>query len=74
MTDKNIGEQVIKNAVASKRAAERITAPVFTLEQLMQSAQFSKIEKDFMTAYINEPMTVVEARKLLDKKMKEAVK
>lgn len=74
MTDKNIVEQAAKNAVTAKKVAERITAPVFTLEQLLQSAQFSKIEKDFMTAYINEPMTVVEARKLLDKKMKEAVK
>jgi len=47
----------------------------FPLASLLQSAEFTSLEKDFLKAYATKKgYTVAEARTLLDKKLKEVAK
>jgi len=58
-----------------KQADAETKAPAFSIDQLVESQEFSNLEKDFLKAFAGErKYSIAEAKTLLDKKLKGEVK
>ncbi|TYU82170.1 hypothetical protein FZX01_15885 [Listeria monocytogenes] len=54
---------------------KQVNDPKFSKADILSSTSFTKIEKDILSAVLdNVPYTLKEARNLLDKKLKGVVK
>lgn len=59
----------------TKSVPKESTEPRYPKADILKSAEFSKIERDFLTAYLPDgDHTITDAKKVLDKIRKGAVK
>ena len=63
--------------MATKKKSETKSEPTYSKSEILQASDaFTRIERDFLSVYLSDGQayTLIEARKVLNQKLKEAIK
>ena len=63
--------------MATKKKSEAKSEPTYSKSEILQANDaFTRIERDFLSVYLSDETsyTLTEARKVLNQKLKEAIK
>ena len=63
--------------MATKKKSEAKSEPTYSKSEILQATDaFTRIERDFLSVYLSDETgyTLTEARKVLNQKLKEAIK
>lgn len=63
--------------MATKKKSEAKSEPTYSKSEILQASDaFTRIERDFLSVYLldGQSYTLTEARAVLNKKLKEAIK
>ncbi len=63
--------------MATKKKSEAKSEPTYSKSEILQASDaFTRIERDFLSVYLSdgEVYSITDAREVLNKKLKEAIK
>lgn len=63
--------------MATKKKSEAKSEPTYSKSEILQASDaFTRIERDFLSVYLSDETsyTLTDARKVLNQKLKEAIK
>lgn len=63
--------------MATKKKSEAKSEPTYSKSEILQASDaFTRIERDFLSVYLSDGQsyTLADARKVLNQKLKEAIK